>query len=143
MLPGPRHYRTHLKNVVATSAAPYGYTLTIWTSGAVATHRHGIPSTSEALLFLLGAVLGFALTAALAHGSPVATFAADRDRRPVRLWGGFHLISVGGAIGIAAAAADLLGNPLVWLFVGFLSTTVYLTLTAAQFTLAERKGDAP
>ena len=27
-------YRTHLQAAVATSAAPYGYTLTVWTSGA-------------------------------------------------------------------------------------------------------------
>ncbi len=119
------------------SAAPYGYTLTIWTSGAVATHQHGTPSAWEALLFLLGAVLGFGLTAAVAHGSPAATFGSDRDR-PVRLWGGLHLVSVGAAIGISAAVAMQVGNPLVWLLVGFLATTVYLTLIAAQFTLAER-----
>ena len=27
-------YRAHLKTTVASSAAPYGYTLTIWTAGA-------------------------------------------------------------------------------------------------------------
>ncbi len=100
------------------------------------THERGIPSAEEALLFLLGAVLGFAVTAAAAHGSPGRTFAPAQDRA-IRLWGGFHLLSVGAAIGLSAAAARLVGNPTVWLVVGFVATTVYLIVVAAQFTIAE------
>jgi hypothetical protein len=55
------------------SVAPYGYTLTVWTSGAVLTHARGIPSTADALLFMLGAVLGFALVGSWpSAGSPRA-----------------------------------------------------------------------
>ena len=49
-------YRSAVRTTVAASAAPYGYTLTIWTSGAVLSHARGIPSTGAALLFLVGAV---------------------------------------------------------------------------------------
>ena len=63
-------YRAHLKTTVASSAAPYGYTLTIWTAGAVATHRHGVPTAWEALLLLVGAVLGFALAAVVGRILP-------------------------------------------------------------------------
>jgi len=37
----------------------------------------------------------------------------------------------------------LLGNPLVWLVVGFLATTVYLTVIAGQFTIAEGNSEGP
>ncbi len=135
-------YRTHLKGAVAASAAPYGYTLTIWTSGAVATHGHGIPTAWEALLFLGGAVVGFAVTAAIAHGSHSATFARDQYL-PVRVWGGFHLVSVGAAIGLSAVASKFVQSPEVWLVVGFVATAVYLTAVAAQFTIAERHEPEP
>ena len=91
MLPleaGRSSYRTHLKTAVAASAAPYGYTLTIWTSGAVTTHARGIPTAWEALIFLAGAVLGFGLSAAIAYGRPNEVLTA-REHSTVRLWAGF------------------------------------------------------
>jgi hypothetical protein len=41
-------YRSALRATVAASAAPYGYTLTIWTTGAILSHARGIPNTGEA-----------------------------------------------------------------------------------------------
>jgi hypothetical protein len=134
--PHPGRYRAHLQTTVATSAAPYGYTLTVWTSGAVTSHARGIPSSWEALLLLGGAVSGFMLTAALAHGSATEAFGAP-ERRPVRLWAGFHLVSVGSAIGASTLIAHELESPLAWLVVGFVATTVYLLVAAAQFAIAE------
>jgi hypothetical protein len=131
-----RRYRTHLKTAVATSAAPYGYTLTIWTSGAVTTHSRGIPTAWEALLFLAGAVVGFAVTAGLAYGSP-SEILAPREHGSVRLWGGFHLVSVGLAIGSAALVTEAVRGSVVWMIVGFVATLVYLVVIAAQFTLAD------
>jgi hypothetical protein len=135
-MPNRSSYRSHLQTAVANSAAPYGYTLTIWTSGAVATHARGIPSAWEALLFLGGAVCGFALTAALAYGRP-SEILVPREHPSVRLWGGFHLISVGLAIGAAALVTGLVKTSLAWPIVGFVSTLVYLVVIAAQFTAAD------
>ena len=135
-----RHtYRSHLKTAVATSAAPYGYTLTIWTSGAVTTHSRGIPTAWEALLFLAGAVLGFGVTAALAYGRP-SEILASREHGSVRLWGGFHLVSVGLAIGGAALVTATVKDPVAWMIVGFVATLVYLVVIAGQFTLADSHG---
>jgi hypothetical protein len=131
-------YRVHLRTAVATSAAPYGYTLTIWTSGAVVTHARGIPSALDALLLLVGAVLGFAVVGAAAHGSPAHVLRAPRDYG-VRLWGGFHLPSVGLAIGGAALIAATVDGVLAWPLVGFVATSVYLVVIAAQFAIAEAR----
>ncbi len=132
-------YRAHLQSAVAASAAPYGYTLTIWTSGAVTTHEQGLPTAWQALLFLFGAVIGFGITAAIAYGRPTEIF-ASRTHGFVRLWGAFHLVSVGLAIGFVAVVVELVDNSVVWLLVGLIATTVYLMAIAAQFTLADTKG---
>jgi len=124
---------------VSASAAPYGYTLTIWTSGAVTTHARGVPSTGDALLLLGGAVLGFAFTAALAYGSARDVF-SSHEHGGVQLWGGFHLISVGAAIAVSTAIAHFVEAPVAWLAVGFAATSIYLLATAGQFTFAERSG---
>jgi hypothetical protein len=134
--------RAALATVVAASAVPYGYTLTIWTSGAVTTHARGIPTTGDALLLLTGAVLGFAITAALAYGHPSELLAA-REHGSVRLWGGFHLVSVGLAIGAAALATEVVKDPVVWMIVGLAATVVYLVVIALQFTLADAHGAKP
>ncbi len=131
-------YRDHLRAAVARSAAPYGYTLTIWTSGAVTIHAHGIPTTVDALLFLAGAVAGFAAVGAAAHGSPAQLLHAPEDVR-VRLWGGFHVPSVGFAIGAVAIVTALVHDVLVWPLVGFAATSIYLLVIAAQFTIAESR----
>lgn len=131
-------YRTHLQSAVATSAAPYGYTLTIWTSGAVTTHSQGIPTAWEALLFVAGAVIGFALTAAAAYGRPGQIF-ASRQHGSVRLWGGFHFVSVGLAIAGAALITGLVKNSVAWLLVGFAATSIYLIVIAGQFAIADAR----
>src|SRR4051812_27449615 len=114
----PGRYRAHLQAAVATSAAPYGYTLTIWTSGAVTTHAQGIPTALEALLFLAGAVAGFALVGAGAHGS-AARVLRTPEEPTVRLWGGFHLPSVGLALAGSSLLVALVHGVLAWPLVGF------------------------
>ena len=58
----------------------------------------------------------------------------------MRLWGGFHLVSVGLAIGAAAIVTGLVKDPVAWMIVGFTATLVYLIVIAAQFTLADAHG---
>jgi hypothetical protein len=131
-----RGFPDYLRSAVSASAAPYGYTLTVWTSGAVTMHELGTPNVWRALLFLAGAVAGFAAVAALAHGSPDQTF-AERELHSVRLWGGFHVVSVGLAIGAAGAISAWPGGVEAWPLVGCAATAIYLVGLAAQFTLAD------
>ena len=46
--------RAALATVVAASAVPYGYTLTIWGSGAVLLRSLGAPTAAEAFIFAAG-----------------------------------------------------------------------------------------
>lgn len=142
LLQMPGRYRAHLQAAVATSAAPYGYTLTIWTSGAITTHARGVPSALEALLFLGGAVAGFAAVGAAAHGSATQVL-RPAPEATVRLWGGFHLPSVGLAIAGTSLVAALVHGVLAWPLVGFLATCIYLIVIAGQFTIADERGREP
>jgi hypothetical protein len=123
-----------LRTTVAASAAPYGYTLTIWTSGAVLSHARGLPRTGDALLFLTGAVGAYAIVGLLAFGGVWERLAPEPARAVA--WGGLHVFSVGLAIGAASLVAHLVADAGAWPLGGFLATAVYLTGSAAQFAFA-------
>lgn len=128
-------YRRTLRTTVGSSAAPYGYTLTTWTTGAVLTNARGLPTTIGALMFIIGAVLGFAFVGALAFGGVARCFDPDRDETPL-IWGSFHFFSVGLAIGAAALVAHYFQDFVAWPLGGFLSTTVYLLVAGAESAVA-------
>ena len=86
-------YRTDLRGVVGSSASAYGYTLTVWSTGAVLSHFYGAPSPPKVFFFLGGAVLAFALVGGLAFGGVTKRFGGGSGR--VELWGSFHLFSGG------------------------------------------------
>lgn len=126
-------YRSALRATVVASAAPYGYTLTIWTSGAVLSHAHGIPSSGEALLFLVGAVSGYALVSAIAFSEHAAPFAPEPSR--AAMWGALHLFSVSLAIGAASVVAHVVHGIAAWPLGGLLATALYLLTSASQLVL--------
>jgi hypothetical protein len=61
--------RSSLATVVPASAAPYGYTLAIWSCGAVLLRSHGTPSFADTLMFVAGAIAGFNLLGLMAIGA--------------------------------------------------------------------------
>jgi hypothetical protein len=61
--------RAALATNVAASAAPYGYTVTLWSSGAILMASHGMPHVADVFAFLAGALAGFGLMATLAQRS--------------------------------------------------------------------------
>ena len=132
-----RGYREHLRTAVGSSAAPYGYTLATWTTGAVLTHAYGLPTAIDALLFMLGAVVAFAFVGAAAFGGMGTRFA--HAPREAALWGSFHFFSVGSAIGAAALVSYLVAGGAGWVLGPFASTTIYLLVLGAQFSVADRR----
>jgi hypothetical protein len=130
-------YRRALQGAVAASAAPYGYTLTIWTSGAVLAHRRGIPSAAGALLFMVGAVLGFAVVGLAAYGGIGPMRPADPA--PYLLWQALHFVPVGAAIAAAALVGRIVDSAAAWLLGGLLGTTLYLCGVGLQLVLGRRR----
>lgn len=133
-------YRRHLRAVVAASAAPYGYTLTVWTAGAVTTHAEGgFPSALDALLLLAGAAAAFGAVGAFAFGG-INGVLAPSTRGAVRVWGGMHVPSVGTSILLVGLITRIASGVVVWPLVGFTATATYLLVIGLQFWLATQRG---
>ncbi len=133
-------YRRGLRTPIAAAAAPYGYTLTIWTSGAVIAHERGIPSAVGAILFAVGGLAGFALVGLLAYGG------LGRRAAPApaafSVWHGLHVVGVGAGIGLAVAAAAVVDGDGAWALGGFLATAVYLLAAGLPHAFGPRaEGD--
>ena len=124
------HYRKNLRAVVGSAAAPYGYTLTIWATGAALVSVHGIPTALSAITFVGGAVLGFALVGALAYGGVPGQTELERGHPLV--WGSLHFFSVGISLGAVALVAHVLEGFIVWPLGGFLVTSIYLLAVGAE-----------
>jgi hypothetical protein len=118
---------------VAASAAPYGYTVTLWSSGAVLLRSHGTPHVAEVFAFLAGALAGFELMALLARGSlgraDLLGDPADRVRA-----GMLHVLAVGGSVGAVALLAEIDSWP-AWPLSAFAATACYLFLASLELTV--------
>jgi hypothetical protein len=127
-----------LDAVVAASAAPYGYTVSIWSSGAILIHTHGAPDVLDVVLFALGALAGFAALG-LASTAIAACTAATFDRGSERVAAGMlNALAVGAALGSAAVLAKTPGRP-AWLLVSLAATALYLLGASAQLALVDRR----
>ena len=129
------HYRRRLRTTLGSSAAPYGYTLATWTTGAVLTNALGIPDALAALTFMVGAVLGFAFVGTLAFGGVTKHFDRQQGETPL-IWGSFHFFSVGFAIGVAALVAHYVESFIAWPLASFLATVTYLLVAGAESAVA-------
>ena len=137
----PEHnLRANLRSSVAASAAPYGYTLTIFSTGSVGAHLIGKPHVFQVLLYVAGAVLAFVFVGTLAFGSFRVQF-EHREPPAIAIWGNAHLLSAGLAIGISWVSLQLVQSGVGWLMIGFLCTATYLILNAVQMTVAVRSTD--
>jgi hypothetical protein len=121
--------------VLQGSAVPYGYTITVWSSGAMVMHRHGSPKPGLVFLFAAGAVAGFAVLATVAHAAAVEPL--QPQARDLLVTGVAHVVAVGAAIGAATLVAPLPGG-VAWPLAAFLATAVYLALVSLELLVAAR-----
>jgi hypothetical protein len=124
---------------VAASAAPYGYTITIWSSGAVCMDLLGKPHVAEVLIFMAGAVLAFVVVEVAAYGS-FRVRLVPGEPPAIAVWGNMHVGSAGLAIFLVWVSDHIFDGWVGWPVAGFVATSVYLVLTATQITLASAAG---
>jgi hypothetical protein len=122
--------------MLESSAAPYGYTISVWSSGALLMHIRGQPSVADVFAFVVGAVAGFAALGAA--GRRVIRRAEPLSPGPSQVWAGsMHWLAVGAAVGTAALIAQLPGWT-AWPLASAGATVVYLALTTLELALAAR-----
>jgi len=127
-------YLSGLHSAVDRAGVPYGYTVTIWTSGQVLIISRGTPPTLLLPAFAGGAALGYLSLATLIGRS-------GDGREPVAR-GGLRVASDVAmqlaAIMVAIGAVALVGEApdgVAWPAGGFVATIVYLCGTAAAFAI--------
>jgi len=128
-------YLQALVTIVRGSAVPYGYTLTIWTTGAAVERRHGTPAIGDIFMFLGGAIAGFALVATSARR--LAPEPVEKSRDELTWTGMIQLIAVALALGAGALVA-LISGPTAWALAAFAATSAYLLLAAMELALVDR-----
>jgi hypothetical protein len=125
--------RAALGTIVAASAAPYGYTVTLWSSGAVLLRSHGAPHVAEVFAFAAGALAGFGLMALLARGALARM--ESLDDAADRVWAGaLHWLAVGMAVGAVALLAEIHGWE-AWPLGSFSATALYIFAASLQLTV--------
>ena len=104
-------YRKRLQALLTSQGTAYGFTLTIWSAGALARARYGPLSFLHIILFILGPLLMYALLLVLAyrhHRSPVLL--SEVRYTP---FGFIDFLSVPLAISMAYLIYTVMHNP-VW-----------------------------
>jgi hypothetical protein len=99
------------------------------------TGSYGPPEPLEVLLFCGGAIAAFALVGALAFGG-VSEHFGDHPKK-IQLWGSFHFLSVGFAVGAAYLVGAFLPSELGWLLGAFAATATYLMVVGFENAAAD------
>jgi hypothetical protein len=129
-----------------SSVIPYGYTVTIWASGSLLIHIRGTPNTLEAIMFVAGALLAFAVLASISSRltAVVPTHTVqERQLQPVThpiFTAGLHITAVGLALGIASVVEHVTGN-IAWIVGSFTATAIYLAAASAELAIALEMSD--
>lgn len=127
-------YRTDLRGVIGSSASAYGYTLTVWSTGALLSYSYGPPSPINVFTFFGGAVIAFALVGLLAFGGVTVQFGNEEGR--VQLWGSFRFISIGASVGAVLQVASYLPSFPGWPLGAFFATALHLGIVGIENTAA-------
>ncbi len=134
-------YLQAIQTALHGAGLPYGYAITVWSTGAALAIEHGMPSPVEIYLVALGAMTAYG-------GLTFLTWATEGEaqrpltRSPRRVRAGlFHVGAVGLAITSAALIAKL-SSGIAWLIAPLVATLLYLAVSSVEMALVEREQDA-
>jgi hypothetical protein len=124
-------YREALRTAIASESKAYGFTLVIWSGGALAMAEHGAPGVLGALAYLGGALVAMGLVVLASFGGPTGTWRART--LPRYAFGAVHVASVMLAVLVSwgVAAVVRLHAP-AFLAAGFAGALLYQLLLGAE-----------
>lgn len=121
---------------VGGAGLPYGYAITVWSTGAALIGQHEKASTLAIFLFAAGAAAGYGILKALTwNTNREAETPLAKSPRPLRA-GVMHVCAIGLAISAALAAARIPGVS-SWFLASFLATVVYLSGSSVEVALVD------
>jgi hypothetical protein len=124
-----------IARVTSIVSLPYGYTVTLWSAGALVVADHGLPRRADVVLFAIGAVAAFLVLGLvgrphLAHEVPM--------RVPSTVVANAFPVLV--AVFLAIIPLRWLGKPAAFFVTSFVATAAYL-LSVAAVVRRTRSGD--
>jgi hypothetical protein len=125
--------RAAMATVVVGSAAPYGYTLSIWSTGAVLVRSYGTPTIGDVFVFVAGAITAFNLLGLLAEKTLTRTSPID-SRTDRVLAGVLDWIAIGAVVGAVSLLAEIHGW-VPWLVGPLVATVLHLVAAGLQLAL--------
>lgn len=135
-------YLQELRLSLRNNSGAYGYSVMITSVLAVLTTLHRTPEVGHVFLFLLGAVVSFAIIQIAATHGFRRSLAEQEASTVVALGGSLGIVSISVAVGVAALAGLILPELLSWPIGAFLGSTLYLLLTALEMSAARRIEEA-
>lgn len=129
-------YADSLRQTLRTTAAAYGYTLSVATTMVALIGTHGTPHTGELFLFVAGGLMGFA-----ALELPLVLADAEDARNEGQVFpfaGALNCLSVPAALGSAVGIAHGVHGELAWLLAPLAATAVYMAVVAVQVEIVRR-----
>jgi len=127
-------YRTRLAANLASESEAYGYTLTVWGSGALLIHSYSVPGVARILTFVGGALAGFGLLAALAFEGFSAEMRVEESPSSLVV-SAIHIFSTGGALAVVSLTLEAM--PEQWSLVTFFVVGALATVTYNVLLLLE------
>lgn len=126
---------TAMASVGRNAALPYGYTATVWATGAAVADRLDPPALSDALAYVTGAWLAFVIVRVLVIGREEVA-EQPGTRRTVRL-GALQILPVATGVlaGVGVGAALGLSGPLAWGMGGCVATFAFLAVASLDLAL--------
>lgn len=128
--------RQKLQTNLTGESKAYGYTLSVWGSGAVLTHFFGLPTLIEVFLFVAGAVTGYGILALAVYRNmltPVQTPVPEQ----VIVASMIHILAAAGTVGIAMVLSWMLPFAWAFLLVGVNASFMYNVLLLVEVFLSE------
>jgi hypothetical protein len=135
-------YLKAVQTALHGAGLPYGYAITVWSTGSVLSGEHGMPAVPEIGFFAAGAVAAYG-------GLTFLTWETEGEaerpltRSPQRVRAGLvHMVAIAISIGSAAAIAQL-SSGVAWVLAPFIATLLYLAVSSIEVGLVEAEVSDP
>jgi hypothetical protein len=136
-----KRLRQALRIELAALGPAYGFTLTIWTTGAMLMHYHGTPLPWEVVVFGASVLAAMSCVALLAFGAPVRRWSRAEPKRYAL--GVVHVGSVLLGLGASWGLAALIDGAAAWAVAPFAATAAFEVVVAVEILVSTAERHPP
>lgn len=134
-----RRYLTGLDTAVSSAAVAFGFTLTVWSSGAFLISSQGSPGAGQVVLFATGTILAYGtLEVVTARAGTGSTLQIGQSPHWLRA-GVVHTAAIAAALAAAAFLAQL-DTRVAWIVAPFVAVVLYLLISGIEMALLDAEG---